>query len=283
MKWTGLPAKIWMSAFVLLPFVWLLFLSLQQNSSITQSGDFGLNQFKRALNPPFAGIILSSLFNSLMASLCVLCVALPIVRYVTQLPPHKRTLWLMVCAIPLGLNFVVRIYAWFVLIRPEGLLTLTLEFLGISSPLASSQTGVFLSLVYGYLPLAFLPLYSVFERLDNSQLEAACDLGANTLQRWRYVIFPAIVPGLIASFIFIFVPMLGEYLIPKMIGGGLVATLGTQIEGQFLGSTRPNWPFGAALSLCLLACAAIILIFAVKLMPKGSAGQKSTWSILHVH
>jgi spermidine/putrescine transport system permease protein len=282
MKWTGLPAKIWMCVFVLLPFVWLLFLSLHQSAYHPQDSSLGLNQFRRALNPPFSGIIVFSLFYSFAASLCVLCIAVPIVWFVSQLTPQRRTLWLVICAIPLGLNFVVRIYAWFVLIRPEGLLTRTLATLGVSSPLASSNTGVFLSLVYGYLPLAFLPLYSVFERLDRSQLEAATDLGADAFQRWRLIIFPAIVPGLIASFIFVFVPMLGEYLIPRMIGGGLVATLGTQIESQFLGSTRPNWPFGAALSLCLLACATAILAFAVKLLPRGSAGQKSTWSILQV-
>lgn len=282
MKWTGLPAKIWMSLFVLFPFVWLLFLSLQKNSHINQSGPYGFSQFKRALNPPFSGIIINSLVYSFAASVCVIGIAIPIVRYISQLPPRKRTLWILLCAIPLGLNFVVRIYAWFVLIRPEGLLTLILEYLGINHPLASTRAGVFMSLVYGYLPFAFLPLYSAFERLDPSQLEAASDLGAGTLQRWRYIILPAVVPGVVAGFIFIFVPMLGEYLIPKMIGGGLVSSLGTQIESQFLGSTKPNWPFGAALSLCLLVCASAVLVIAVKLLPKSHSGQKSTWSILQI-
>lgn len=282
MKWTGLPAKIWMACFVLMPFVWLVFMSLQHSAYDPQSTALGLKQFQRALNPPFSSIIISSVIYSLAASISVLLVAIPIMWFVTRQPSSRRTLWLALFAIPLGLNFVVRIYAWFVLIRPEGMLTQALLVLGIDTPLASTPAGVFLSLIYGYLPLVFLPLYSVFERLDHTQLDAAVDLGAGRVQCWKLIILPAITPGLVASFIFVFVPMLGEYLIPKMIGGGLIATLGTQIEGQFLGSTRPNWPFGAALSLCLLCCAAAVLIFAIKLLPRGSAGQKNSWSILQI-
>jgi len=117
-------------------------------------------------------------------------------------PGKSAKIWLALLSIPLGLNFVVRIYAWFVLVRPEGMITQFLDIIGLGIPLASTQAGVFLSLIYGYLPFMFLPLYTVFERLDNTQLQAAIDLGASAWQRWWLIIMPEILPGIVASFVF---------------------------------------------------------------------------------
>lgn len=265
-----------------MPFVWMVYLSLHESVYALHDQQLGLHQFQRAVTPPFSGIILNSLNTSLAASFCVLLIALPISWFISRQPKSVRNFWLAAFSIPLALNFVVRIYAWFVLIRPEGLLTRVLQTLGYDDPLASTPSGVFFALIYGYLPLMFLPLFVVFERVDQNLLDAALDLGANRKQRWTRIILPEILPGVIASFLFVFVPMLGEYLIPRMIGGGLIATLGTQIEGQFLGSTRPNWPFGAALSLCLLVCAAAILFVGLQFLSRRERGQTSTWSILQI-
>ncbi|NBO38560.1 ABC transporter permease [bacterium] len=282
MKWWGLPAKVWMTCFILLPFVWLVVLSLQTSYTASPPTKLDFHQFNRALTHPYRGIIRDSLLMSFAAALAVLMISVPVTWLISRLPRAKRNLWLAFFTIPLGLNFVVRIYAWFVLLRPEGLLTVFLGRFGFAIPLVSSQFGVFLGLVYGYLPVIFLPLYSVFERLENSHIEAAQDLGASSWQRWRDVIIPETQSGLLASFLFVFVPMLGEYLIPRMIGGGLVATLGTQIESQFLGSGRPNWPFGAALSICLLLSAACILVICFKILSRSTAERQTGWSISHI-
>ncbi|MEY4066420.1 MAG: hypothetical protein RIR26_2628 [Pseudomonadota bacterium] len=277
MKWWGLPAKIWMSCFILMPFLWMVFLSFQPHSRDAKLANLGWHQFSRVIAPPYNQIILDSVALSFFAALFVLALAVPLVWNISRLPPRRRKTWLALFTIPLGLNFVVRIYAWFVLFRPEGFLGRLLVALGIDTPLVSSQTGVFWGLVYGYLPVIFLPLYSVFEKLDRSQLEAAQDLGAHALQRWWHIILPSTRSGLMASFLFIYVPMLGEYLIPRMIGGGLVANLGTQIEGQFLGSGRPNWPFGAALSLTLLAAAVAVLLLSHFLLSRSQRRPSQAW------
>jgi spermidine/putrescine transport system permease protein len=279
MKWWGLPAKIWMSCFILLPFVWLAVLSLQPTAALQGSRHLDLHQYSRALSPPFSNIILDSVMMSFLAALMVLLIALPLTWSISRLPRKKRNFWLAMFTIPLGLNFVVRIYAWFVLFRPEGLLTKALSALGFDIALVSSQLGVFVGLVYGYLPLVFLPLYSVFDKLSQSHIEAAQDLGANLLQRWWHLIIPETRIGLMACFLFVFVPMMGEYLVPRMIGGGLVSTLGTQIESQFLGSGRPNWPFGAALSLCLLAAATAVLLISFFLLSRQKSERKAAWSL----
>lgn len=278
MKWWGLPAKIWMGFFILLPFFWLAQLSFQTTAYSNAPQEIDLHQYMRALSAPFSNIIIDSLLISFLAALAVLLIAIPLAWTISRLPRRKRNLWLALFTIPLGLNFVVRIYAWFVLFRPEGLVTKALSEMGLNLTLVSSQIGVFVGLVYGYLPLVFLPLYSVFDKLNTSQIEAAQDLGANLLQRWWHVILPETRLGLMGCFLFVFVPMLGEYLIPKMIGGGLVATLGTQIESQFLGNGRPNWPFGAALSLCLLVAAAAILLVSYFLLSQQKAERRSLWS-----
>lgn len=283
MKWWGLPAKIWMSCFILLPFLWLVLLSLQPTSASTSITTFNLHQFSRALTPPYSNIIIDSVAMSFFAALTVLAIALPVAWSISRMPSKKKHLWLALFTIPLGLNFVVRIYAWFVLFRPEGIFSRALRGLGLEFAFVSSQFGVFVGLIYGYLPIMFLPLYSVFEQTDRSQLEAAEDLGASTVQRWWHIILPETRSGLFASFLFVFVPMLGEYLIPRMIGGGLVATLGTQIEGQFLGSGRPNWPFGAALSICLLITAAIVLFSSFFLLSRKKSEQREKCSIAHLN
>ena len=282
MKWWGLPAKIWMSCFVLLPFLWLVLLSLQPTAASTSITTFDLHQFSRALTPPYSNIIIDSVAMSFLAALTVLAIAVPVTWSISRMPSKKKNLWLALFTIPLGLNFVVRIYAWFVLFRPEGIFSRALRGLGLDFAFVSSQFGVFVGLIYGYLPIMFLPLYSVFEKMERSQLEAAQDLGASTLQRWWHIIIPETRSGLFASFLFVFVPMLGEYLIPRMIGGGLVATLGTQIEGQFLGSGRPNWPFGAALSICLLIAAAAVLSSSFILLSRQKSEKSARWSIAHL-
>lgn len=281
MKWWGLPAKIWMSLFVLMPFFWLVFLSLQPRVLVSDHGiDF--HQFQRALSPPYRHIIIDSLIMSFSAATAVLLISVPITWSISRHQGISRNFWLLLFTLPLGLNFVVRIYAWFVLFRPEGLFTQFLEQIGFNIPLVSSQLGVFVGLIYGYLPVMFLPLYSVFDKVNHSHLEAAQDLGANTLQQWWHVIIPQARSGLIACFLFVFVPMLGEYLIPKMIGGGLVATLGTQIESQFLGSGRPNWPFGAALSICLLVSALSVLGICFLLLSRQKTEKNQTWSLPNI-
>lgn len=278
MKLWGLPAKIWMACFILMPFLWLVFLSFQPHSRAANMEDISLHQFSRVFSPPYSSIVLDSVILSFCASLVVLLLAVPLTWNISRLPQRSKKIWLALFTIPLGLNFVVRIYAWFVLFRPEGFLGRLLVALGVETTMVSSQWGVFWGLVYGYLPVIVLPLYSVFEKLERSQLEAAQDLGAHALQRWWHIVLPATRTGLLACFLFIYVPMLGEYLIPRMIGGGLVATLGTQIEAQFLGSGRPNWPFGAALSLSLLIAAASILLVSFFLLSRTRPRQIAVWT-----
>lgn len=282
MNWWGLPAKIWMILFVLMPFLWLVLLSLQPTATAPLQ-TLDLHQFQKALSQPYLSIIIDSVIISFCAATTVLLISIPITWSISRSSAKSKNLWLALFTLPLGLNFVVRIYAWFVLFRPEGVLTRALESIGFDFPMVSSQLGVFISLIYGYLPVMFLPLYSVFEKVSRSHLEAARDLGANTIQQWWHVVIAQTRLGLLACFLFVFVPMLGEYLIPKMIGGGLVATLGTQIEGQFLGSGRPNWPFGAALSLCLLAAAVVVLALSFFLLSRQKTEKSRSWSIAHLN
>ncbi|MCA2960101.1 MAG: ABC transporter permease [Silvanigrellales bacterium] len=263
-KHTAVSASRKVSFLALAPLAWLgAFLVVPLGLILITGFDSGLHHYARALQPPFSSVIWSSVVLAVASSVFCLGVAFPVAWFVVTRTPRWRAPWLAVFLTPFLLNFLVRIYAWFVLLRPEGALARGLGTLGFQGLLTSSQSAVVLGLVYSYMPFLILPLYAVLEKLDWRQLEAARDLGANAWQQAWHVVVPHARPGILAGLVLVFVPMMGEYCVPRMLGGGMISTLGTQIESQFLGSVKPNWPFGAALAgvLMIIVGAALTLGF----------------------
>tara|TARA_B100000459_G_C8468909_1_gene153405 strand:+ start:28 stop:561 length:534 start_codon:yes stop_codon:yes gene_type:complete len=167
--------------------------------------------------------------------------------------------------IPFWTNFLVRNFAWRVILGNEGPLTKTTEFLGLGTQeLLFSQKAVVLGLVYGYLPFMILPLYAAIERIDGQLIEASRDLYGSAWQSFRNVLLPLSMPGVIAGSILVFIPSMGAYVTPEILGGAKTTLLGSYIVTQFL--TARNWPFGAALSFVLMA---IMLIGTIIYFRKG--------------
>jgi spermidine/putrescine transport system permease protein len=177
--------------------------------------------------------------------------------------------------IPFWTNLLIRTFAIMEIIRNEGVINSALMGLGIiDAPIQMlfTEFAVAVGMVYVYLPLMILPVYASMERLDFSLVEAGYDLYANRLQVLRRVIFPLVKPGVIAGSILVFVPCLGAYVTPRVLGGGKQLMLGNLIELQF-GQGR-NWPLGAALSLALLAIVMVALIFYVRAVGRdGETGH----------
>jgi spermidine/putrescine transport system permease protein len=154
--------------------------------------------------------------------------------------------------IPFWTNFLVRNFAWRVILGTDGPLSQVTEAVGIGETrLLFTQTAVVLGLVYGYLPFMVLPLYASIERIDGRLLEASRDLYATGAQSFRHVLLPLSMPGVIAGSILVFIPSLGAYVTPEILGGAKTTLLGGYIVTQFL--TARNWPFGASLSFVLMA------------------------------
>lgn len=189
----------------------------------------------------------------------------PTAYFIATRPPKTREVWVFLVTIPFWTNLLIRTFAMQQVIRNEGLVNTALMALGIiKQPLQimNTDTAILLGMIYVYLPLMVLPLYASMEKLDFRLVEAGYDLYASRWQVLRRIIFPLVKPGVIAGSILVFIPSLGAYVIPRVLGGGKNMMLGNLIELQF-GAGR-NWPLGAAISITLMALVMIALLFYVR-------------------
>lgn len=202
---------------------------------------------------------------SLMTTVLCLFFGFPTAYFIATRPKKQRDLWMLLIIIPFWTNLLIRTFAVVELIRNEGTVNTALIALGIiDEPIQMlfTEFAILVGMVYVYLPLMVLPLYASMERLDFSLVEAGYDLYATRLQVLRRVILPLVKPGVIAGSILVFVPSLGAYVTPRVMGGGNQLMIGNLIELQF-GQGR-NWPLGAALSITLLAIVMVALLAYVR-------------------
>ncbi|MCJ8238106.1 ABC transporter permease (plasmid) [Rhizobium sp. SSM4.3] len=202
---------------------------------------------------------------SLYTTILTLILGFPTAYFIATRPARTREVWVFLITIPFWTNLLIRTFAMQQVIRNEGILNNLLIWLGIiDTPLQIiyTDTATLLGMTYVYLPLMVLPLYASIEKLDFRLVEAGYDLYANRLQVLRRIVIPLVKPGLIAGSILVFIPSLGAYVIPRVLGGGKNLMLGNLIELQF-GAGR-NWPLGAAMSITLMALVMIALLFYVR-------------------
>lgn len=195
-----------------------------------------------------------SLWLAVVTTVICLAMGFPLAYVIARAPKRWQGVLLFLVIIPFWTNFLVRTYAWMFILRTEGLLNNSLTALGlIKEPLnfLFTDTAVLIGLVYGYLPFMVLPLYAALERLDRSLIEAAWDLYAKPLQVFTRVVLPLSKPGVIAGCVLVFIPSLGAYVTPDLLGGARTMMIGNLIQHQYL--VVRDWPFGSALSFVLMA------------------------------
>ncbi len=209
---------------------------------------------------------------SLVTTLLTFVFGFPTAWFIATRPPNQRAMWLFLITIPFWTNLLIRTFAIMEVIRLDGILNNALMGIGLlSEPLRImyTDTAVLIGMTYVYLPLMVLPLFAAIDRLDFRLVEAGYDLYATRWQVLRRIILPIIKPGIIAGSILVFVPSLGAYVTPRLLGGGKKMMIGNFIELQF-GAGR-NWPLGSALSLILLLIVGIALIFYVRASTRSDA------------
>jgi spermidine/putrescine transport system permease protein len=209
---------------------------------------------------------------SVLTTLITFAVGFPTAWFIATRPPSERAFWLFLITIPFWTNLLIRTFAINEVIRNEGLLNTFLLWTGlIAEPMRIlyTDTAVLIGMTYVYLPLMVLPLFAAIDRFDMRLLEAGYDLYASRWQVLRRVILPIVRPGIVAGSILVFIPSLGAYVTPRVLGGGKNMMIGNFIELQF-GQGR-NWPLGAALSIALLVIVTIALLFYVRAATKGNA------------
>lgn len=258
------PATLWLVIFFAVPLLAVLAISFMQRARFGGViAEFSIDSYLRLLNPTFLTIFLNSLQMALVTTVLCLIFGYPLAYFIARSRPGLRNALLLLVIIPFWTNFLVRTYAWMIILRQEGLVNLALQSLGLTSEpldLLFTPTAVIIGLVYGYLPFMVLPLYAAIEKFDFSLVEAAQDLGANEIRAFRHVMLPQTLPGIVAGCILVFIPSLGAYITPDILGGAKVMMIGNLITQQFLRAR--HWPFGSALSILLMAVVAIgILIY----------------------
>ncbi len=221
-------------------------------------------------------ILWRSVRLSFLTTLTAFVLGFPTAYFIATRPPETRNIWLFLVTIPFWTNLLIRTFAILEIIRNQGVVNTFLLMIGaIDQPLDMLYTdiAILLGMTYVYIPLMILPIYASMERFDFKLVEAAYDLYASRWKVMKRVILPLVKPGVVAGSILVFIPSLGAYVTPRVLGGGKNLMLGNLIELQF-GQGR-NWPLGAALSLTLLAIVMIALIVYVRSAQKQGATHDS--------
>ena len=216
--------------------------------------------YQRLAAPIYLAILWRSVWIAALATALCLVLGFPLALFISRAGKH-RDLYLSLVMLPFWTSFLVRTYAWMFLLRDTGLINTLLQKIGLINtplPLLYNNGAVILGLVYGYLPFMVLPLYASLERLDRNLLEAAADLGARPWSALTRIVIPLCAPGIRAGATLVFIPCLGAYLTPDLLGGGKSVMIGNLIQNQF--TTARDWPFGSAISLALMALVMVLLV-----------------------
>jgi putrescine transport system permease protein len=272
---------LWLLVFFLAPFLIVLKISLS-DTAIAQppyvpvldlsQGLAGIREFFGRLDletyqflttdPLYINAFLSSLKIALVSTAICLLVAFPLAYGMARAPERLRPILVMLVILPFWTSFLIRVYAWIGILRNEGLLNQFLMWTGIiSEPLTimNTQTAVYIGIVYSYLPFMVLPVYSTLEKMDESLLEAAIDLGATRLSAFWLVTLPLALPGIIAGCFLVFIPAMGEFVIPDLLGGSGTLMMGKTLWSEFFANR--DWPVASAVAIVLLLSLVIPIVF----------------------
>ena len=214
--------------------------------------------------PIYLRILMRSLTIAALTVIVTLILCYPVAFWVSRLPDRWRLVFLFLITLPFFSSLIVRLYAWLLILKPSGLFNAALLQLGvIAQPLEIlyTPTAVVLGMVYVMIPFMFLPLYASVDNLDRAQVEASLDLGANRVQTFVKVILPQTLPGIFGGAVIVFIPSVGNFIVPDVLGGAKGLMVGNLVEQQFLSSR--NWPFGSALSMIIMAVVLTVLLVAV--------------------
>lgn len=255
-----LPARLWMALFFAAPF------AIVSGYSFLTRGDYGgveqpwtLENFTRLADPLYLAILWRSVWIAALSTALCAVLGFPLALFISRAGKRKN-LYLQLVLLPFWTSFLVRTYAWLFILRDTGLVnTVLIRLHIIATPfqLLYNDGAVLIGLVYNFLPFFVLPMYATLERLDTALLEAAADLGARPWATLWRVILPISAPGLVAGSVLVFIPCLGAYLTPDLLGGGKSVMLGNLVQNQF--TTARDWPFGSAASLVLMLVSALLL------------------------
>ncbi len=267
----ALPYTVWMVILIFAPMLLIVYYALTDGDG--GNVVFSLANMAEAFDPLFTGVLLRSVWLAFIATAICLLLGYPVAYMLARSRSKNVTSLLVLFILPMWMNFLLRTYAWLVLLDNNGLLNSLFALLGLpKTQMLYTQNAVVLGMVYNFLPFMVLPIHSVLVKIDKYQIEAAEDLGANSITVFRKVIFPQSIPGVITGITMVFVPAITTFAISRLLGGSQFMLFGDLIENQFI--FVQNWHFGSALSLIMLALVLLSLAITNKFDKAEDAGGR---------
>jgi putrescine transport system permease protein len=262
----------WLAIFFLLPFALVLAIALGSNApDMVPPVELGLSLKNFTLlftDDLYLAAWLSSLRIAATSTVLTLLLGYPMAYAIARANPDRRPLLLMLVILPFWTSFLIRVYAWMGLLSSNGILNQVLRDTGlVANPgtILGTEWAVHLGIVYAYLPFMVLPLYAALEKLDTSLLEAASDLGATPIVAFLTVTLPMSLPGIVAGCLLVFIPAVGEFVIPDLLGGTDTLMIGKVLWDEFF--TNADWPLASAVAICLL----VLLVGPIALFQRQQA------------
>lgn len=267
----GLPF-LWLGLFFLLPCLLVLAIALGTNAPDSVPPvelGFSFKSFALLFSDDlYLAAWLSSIRIAATSTLVALLLGYPMAYAIARAAPSRRPLLLMLVVLPFWTSFLIRIYAWMGLLADNGLIEQFLRWSGLASnpgTILGTEWAVHLGIVYAYLPFMVLPLYATLEKLDDSLLEAAADLGARPFAAFLTVTLPLSLPGIVAGCLLVFIPAVGEFVIPDLLGGTGTLMIGKVLWDEFF--TNGDWPLASAVAVCLL----VLLVGPIAIFQRNQA------------
>jgi spermidine/putrescine transport system permease protein len=257
-----LPGFLWLVLFMVLPCA-IIFITAFFERGVYGGVDYSAvtaDNFRRAFDPLYLSILLDSARIALSATVLSILIAYPAAYAIGRTRPALQPALLVLVLLPFWSNYLIRTYAWMVLLNREGVINGFLRWLGAIDqplPMLYNEFAVIVGLIYNYCPFVVLAIYAALQRLDPSYAEASRDLGAGAAITFLRITLPLTMPGVAAGAVFVFVLSIGNFITPDLLGGGRLQMVGNLIYDQFL--TARDWPFGATLSLILIAVMTALL------------------------
>lgn len=258
----AVPAWVWLLAFFVAPVLQVLWFSFGYKPGIfsTHANDvLSLDRYAEAITPTFFTTFQNTLGIAIAGTLLCLLIAIPVAYWMAaKVPSRHRGLLLALVLVPYWTNFLIRTIGWRIILAPEGAFSQLGQSLGFGPiDVLYTRSAVLLGVVYNYLPLMILPLYVAFDRVDPALREASKDLGAGRLRTLFGVTLPLARPGIVAGIVLVFIPLMGDYITPTVLGGAKGNMVGQLVASQF--QTAQNWALGAAMAVLLILVIAITL------------------------
>jgi len=271
-----IPAVVWLAVFFLLPLAFILVVSLGSRDELGRIvlDDLSFDNYVKAFNPDYLPTLLNALRYALLTTITSLLIGFPIAYWISRYGGRRKTLLLVLVLLPFWTSYLIRTYAWMIILRDNGIVNSALQGLGITSEpiiLLNTDFSVVLGMTYGFLPFAILPIFVSIDRLDHNLVAAARDLYASGRSAFLHVTLPLSMPGVIAAALLTFIPAIGDFVTPDLLGGAQQTTIAKVIQERFLDGR--DWPFGSALGFILIVVTMVGTLIALRRVRAEIVGE----------